>query len=229
MKKHIFLSLLIASTAFTQAMEKESSYSYNQSSHEPEWIQTIRKEKNKFEEQLIDNTYNQNHLNYDPTLILSRFWRDDFNHIDFFRTCYYKSYHETNIFNFKLSHDLLYTYKDTQIDGYSSLSAAILAKNMSHNEKLKFIQDLMHLDFKPTQKDIQLAELYVYDSHKMNAYKDILLHVLQNNPNSHWSLLPYDIRKQIVRLLVQFFTKDMWLLCAQSETYYIANGVIKTI
>lgn len=235
MKKQITLSLLIITTTFAHTMEKESLSPCNQNSHESEMIQYLRKEKHNFEEQLMDGSWDQNKINYDATLILSKFWRDDFNYIDFFRTCYYKSYHETSIFNLPFSSDLLDTYKNTQIDGYSALSAAILTQNISHDEKLNFIQNLINLDFKFTTKDMALAELYVYDSDQIQTYKNICIHILQNNPNSHWFTLPYDVRKEIVRLLIGFFKKDIWPLPEKSEqqeddvVYCISAGIIQTI
>lgn len=235
MKKYLTLSLLIVSTTFTHVMEKESSFSCSQISNESELINNLRKEKNNLEKQLSDDTWAQDKVDYNSIIKLSKFWSDEFNPINFFRSCYYKFHHKMTIYKFKLSYSLLDTYQNVQIDGYSALGAAILANEISTDEKRNFIQELINLDFKPTVKDIRLAELYVYDSYEIAEYKNIFLHLLQDNPNSNWFMLPHDIREQIVRLLIQFFKKDAWLLSEKSEQkeddkiYCIRAGIVEII
>lgn len=236
MNKHILL-LLIMNSSFTYAMKNHSYFSsdHNQIPNESKLILNIRASKNEFENQLLDNTWENGEIGYNSNMKLSRFWLDDFKPINFFRSCYYKFHQKMTITKLKLSSSLLNRYQNTQIDGYSALSAAILSNDISHDVKHNFIQELINLNFKPTVKDIELAELYLYDSHEITKYKKIFLHLLQNNPNSNWFIMPYDIRKQIVYYLLLLFKKETWLLPEKSKqkeeniTYYMRGGIIEII
>lgn len=223
--KYIILSLLIAHPTFTHVMEKNSlpSHSFLLSEYSrirslPKQIQyqgkpssDIRESKDKFEGQLqLDNEIEKQKIYMSLTLPLFSIHNIDANPIKFLQYCYYQKFHENGFVQLRHFNTCLYRKcQKEQIDGYSALGAAIIAKETPIQKRCKFIQRLIRHGFKPTPKDIELAELILYDEKPIELYKT-LLHLLSHS-EINWSVLPLEIRKEIAHCMVELFKKDFWL------------------
>lgn len=229
MKKQIVLSLLIMSPTFMHGMENDpwslSSLSLrfsawlspNQVQHESELISDLRKSKSILKNQVSEG------------FKLFKFYEPNINYdfFTFFHHCYYpkNQYYNDHL---NLAPDVLVDRQafrisltknqKGQIDDYSFLGMAMIAKDesffskdISIEEKHCSIKELIKLGFTPTPKDIGLAKLIVYD--EITIHRKPLLHLLQTHPEVNWSILPPEIRKQIMQYMIQLF----WLL---PETVY---------
>jgi hypothetical protein len=209
MNKHILLSLLITSPVFVHAMDNETSCA--------NLILKYSKVKKSydfcFENQLKVDRYIEC-----SGLGLSRFFSRISMHQDpvrFLQYCYYKKIHKdnNNELDIKRLRMLnkpipLQAFQNARIDGYSALGAAMIAKDISYDEKRDFIQVLINYDFKPTQKDIELAKLILYD--EITKQSKPMLHILYSQAN--WSVLPKEVRKTIIQNMIQLFKNELWLL-----------------
>ncbi len=217
-----------------RAMENNTCLPLNQISNESKLILKIRASKNEFENQLLDDTWEQDKVGYNSSMLLSRFWLEDFKPINFFRSCCYKFHHKMTIFKLSSSYSLFNTYKNVQINGYSALGAAMMANDISPDVKRNFIQELVNLNFKPTAKDIELAELYLYDAICTITKEKIILLLCDHQKDNLPQLLP-EIRTQIAYHLIQLFKNEFWLIPEKSGqkeediTYCIRAGIVETI
>lgn len=127
----------------------------------------------------------------------------------FLQYCYYQKFN-------KYSHDLisqllhsvltlLNGYKETQINGFSAIGAAILAPDITIKTKRDFIQLLLNFGFKPTKKDIMLAELQLYDAIPAEKKAEIVAFLNRKD-------MPSEVTKQIVSCMVDLYRKDYWPL-----------------
>ncbi len=228
MKKQILASLLILSSAFAPAMEERayqlmyesfsslSPYfpaepSASQMPDEAALISDLRKDISNFENQL--KLFEWADIGTEAMYLFST--RDEHRDpVKFLQYCYYQKSHE-NIFiprwNLQGRPTLLNNYQNAQIDGYSALSAAMLAEDISDDAKRNFIQELINLDFKPTAADITLAQ-YLYSGLTIED-KKTFMHLLHTHPTTNWYVLPPEVRKYIAQLVIQLFQKtDVWLL-----------------
>ncbi len=265
MKKHIALSLLILSSAFAPAMEERayqliyesfSSFFFLNSyfpaepsagqmpNEDSELISNIRTNKNNLENQLLNNEWEQEEVTYLSALYLSgSFWINDIDTapIKFFQACYYQKFHQIHIFNMLIHKldtcaPLLKKCQNVQIDGYSALGAAMLAEDISDDAKRNFIQELINLDFKPTPKDIGLAELVLYDEIPAKQKEKIVfllcslqqsvqngIVLIDNQKDNSSQLLP-EIRTRIAQYMIQLFKKEFWFLPDAKQSLPMLDG-----
>jgi hypothetical protein len=221
MKKHIALSLLIFSSTFTHTMEKEFSFlnpfswfSSSQTPNESKLIADLRANINDFENQLKLDRSKELEKTYLLPETLQLFMHIGTTKPDqFIQYCYYQKFHETEMVDFDeicTDTSLLKKYHELEINGYSALGAAMLAKEISIEEKLKFIKKLIKYNFKPTLKDIGIAELVLYDA--ITEHHKTLLHLLHPHSEINWSVLPHEIRNHITQYILQLLRKEFWLL-----------------
>jgi len=201
------LSLLIINPAFKHTMESESSFltslfswsSSDQTPQESALITDLRKNKKKFDKKLTKR-YCFIYNGYVPSPC------------DLLGYCYYpKTFNPLHLLK-NLDPSMLEQWHKAQLYDYSSLGAAMLSKHTSIEQKRNFIKTLMtKYDFKPTLKDIGLAQLVLYDGISAE-YKKIFLHLLHTRTGISWSALPKEIRTHIAQYMIQLFKKDFWLL-----------------
>lgn len=115
--------------------------------------------------------------------------------------CYYQKHHkdrELDLLEFVVfSTDLLNKCLHMCIDGYSALGAAMLAKDITDDNRRDFIRQLIDFGFTCTQKDKVLAELLLYDSISVKHKKTMIL-LLCDDHRSDFSILPYDVKKYLI-------------------------------
>lgn len=124
--------------------------------------------------------------------------------------CYYQKHHKDSgmdLLELTISTDLLNTCKHADIDGYSALGAAIIAQGIDNASKRDFIQQLIDFDFVFTQKDKVLAELMLYDSISAE-HKKTMIFLLCNHETDNLSILPYDVRKSVIYLILRSYYVD---------------------
>lgn len=132
------------------------------------------------------------------------------NPLIFLYYCYYQQYHneypstqrERIEKQLGSSLDVLNMCKMVQINGYSALGAAIVAKNVAIENKREFMQKLIDYGFKLTQKDRTLVELDLYDSIPGEQKKSMVL-LLSDHTQGNLSILPHDVRKYIVHYILR--------------------------
>lgn len=229
MKKHILISLLIISPTFMHAMELETSsflnsfsfssitptwFSSNQTPKESKLITNLRAKRNALENKLRNDKV-KNYLAHDNMLTLAHpFNMFTISNPDkLLQYCYYLKFHnsEFNLRLFELDNRIINDCKKAQLDGYSALGASIIADDTTTDEKRNFIQKLIHLGFKSTPKDIELAELALYDNIPTKQKKTILL-FLSNHQENNLSLLLPEIKTQIIQYMLQTFRNEFYLL-----------------
>ena len=239
MKKYIILSLFTISSAFTYTMENNSSFfdsfsivsclpflpewfSNSQCSKESLIISNLRKDVKAFEKHLL--SYKVERVDDGRNAFFYGFARDDIKsrvagRDHFVEYCYYyrywkeNTYWEINLKNLKglsLNKPILNKCLNANINGYSALGSAIIAKDESFKERYILIQELTKYGFKPTQKDIGIAQLHLYDN-----IPKIFLHLIHQSSTAstvNWTILPKDIRLSIMRYIIQMFKNKFWLL-----------------
>lgn len=223
MKKQITLSLLIISSSLTHAMENTchlDSFSFslllpawfpfNQVQHTPSLVSNLRANKNKFEDQLRISQIGKRDGIRTLTDSVYRLNPDNLktNPSKFLRYCYYYQhwYQHRDMMQLKdLDIPLLETCHKAQIDGYSALGVAIMQANIF------LIPKLITYGFKPTRKDIGIAELMLYDSIPTEQKKTTILFLCDYQEDNLSQLLP-EIRKQIAQYMIQLFKNEFWLL-----------------
>lgn len=199
-------------------MEKESSllsffswFSSNQTPKESKLISDLRANKNEFEDKLRNKEVkrlleNEEYMSIFPFSAYNM----TSTPIKFLQYCYYLKFHE-NMFNMRLDDiDIpsLKKCREARLNGYSALGAAIISDDTSIQEKRNFIKTLMiKYDFKPTLKDISLAELYLYDNISAE-HKKIFIHLLHTHASTDWSVLPQEVRKHIAQYMIQLFKNE---------------------
>lgn len=216
MKKYIFLFLLVMNSSM-HAMERysfsgflSSLYSYlfsdviNQVSRESEVIQNLRISRNKFAEKLNVFTLRAtthdlfNSINDNPVLFLEH--------------CYHQRFWWRNfIVRSDVDIDLIDRCKKAQIDGYSALGAACIARDMPIGYKRDFIRPLMDHGFELTEKDRALAIIELYDAISAEQKKEMifLLFILGQG---NFAILPHELGKYIVYYMMYSFKKEVWPL-----------------
>lgn len=229
MKKHIVLSLLIINPVFTHTMENESSFLSSFSSlnsYLPEWlsfkqapiesklVSDIRASKNEFERELLRDNEEQvkQALKRYP---IGHFFKVGSYPFWFLQYCYYQEIIEHLDKNLSDIASLT-TCKNIKInDSYTALGAAIISREPSIDKKRYFIQKLLNSGFELTSKDIELAELIVYDG--IIKHQVALIHLLHAYQNTNWSILPQELRAQIAQYMFQLIKNEFWLLPEKLE------------
>lgn len=132
---------------------------------------------------------------------------------NFLLYCYYQKYHDggdrIDLDGLIAREDLFNKCKEAQVDGYSALSAAIAAKDISIESKRRFIQELMNHGFKLTEKDETLAIAEFYDAIS-NDQKVKTVRLLLGQGNL--SVLPHDVRRYIVHSMIDTCREKAWPL-----------------
>ncbi len=238
MNKHIALSLLILSTAFTHTMEERayqlmyesfssffslSSYfpakpsasqmpNDSQTANESELISNLRASKNEFESQLQLDKWEEHQLKLEsPISIMMSNNSINLTPVGFLQYCYYHRFHINMLrYRYGSASSSLDKYRDIQIDGYSTSGAIMISRKISAKEKRDFIRAWVIRGFKPTPKDIGLAELILYDG--IAEYQIAITHLLHAHSDVNWSVLPQEIRKIIAQNMIQLFKSELWLL-----------------
>jgi len=190
--------------------------------NESKLILDIRKSKNTFENQLPIRFLSR--LN-GPTTMLLAFYVDTIKtkKHSFLQYCYYYKYWKNNtemmnIHNLKTDLTALNICQETKINGYSALSAIMLAPDVSFPERQKFIQKLIEHNFKPTFNDIQLAKLIFYDEilkeEQITMLKIKFMHLLNSYEPTTWSIFPKEVKELIANYMIQATKKEKnyWLL-----------------
>jgi len=180
-------------------------FSFNQAPKESELISYIRTSKNEFESllqfsehQKKEHPYRTSHAVYNVNATPLEFWQYYYHH---------------KVYKYPLDvcfHRKLEEYHEEEINGYSVLGASMIAKDVSIEEKRNCIQELINRGFKPTSKDMVLANLYLYDG--MLGHQKIFLHLSHAHSQADWSVLPQEVRKLIAQHMIQLFKKEFWLL-----------------
>jgi hypothetical protein len=219
-KSYQLLSLFIVSFVSTYTMETDLSRrsSMKQASSESQLVSSLRHNKDNFENQLKLDKSVELQTSILPTTL--QFF--SFGYLDpmrFLQYCYYQKFHNNEFINLDaICADAfsLKEYHEVDIDGYSALGAAMISKEQPIKERRIFIQELMEHGFKPTTKDIGLAELILYDEILAKEQKEKLknkyIHLLHPDSPVFWFLLPQDVRRQIVQCFILLLKKDLWLL-----------------
>jgi hypothetical protein len=112
-----------------------------------------------------------------------------------------------NLRGLSLNKPILNKCLNANINGYSALGSAIIAEYISSEERYILIQELTKYGFKPTQKDIGIAQLHLYDN-----IPKIFYHLIYPSLGVNWAILPKEIRLSIMRYIIQVFKNKFWLL-----------------
>jgi len=119
--------------------------------------------------------------------------------IGFLRYCYYQKFHRSDERFPTVSHmfqerpywgntgyNILIRERfklcQSRIDGYSAISAAMIAPHTSLKQRRIFIRELFQYNFKPTLDDIQLAEFLVYEKIVSKKKETTFIHLLHDKP-----------------------------------------------
>jgi hypothetical protein len=150
------------------------------------------------------------------------------NHIEFLRYCYNLKLHNDPI-GFELSDldkdvSLLVECKEAQINGYSALGAAIIAKDIltmvnkciQVPVKSRFILDLVKRGFVLTGKDRELLALELYTNIPGEQKQKMTL-LLQDN-NGYFSVFPHDVRKLLMHYMICLFKEEEPLFAVLHST-----------
>ena len=169
----------------------------------PENILKFRKEKIEFEQALQLNKFTEFQKNYIIPVRLQLFsaGRMNNNAVKFLQYVYYKKFHKNELF-FNLSDLLRYTIllhkcQNARLLGYSALGAAVIAKDITYEEKKLFIELLMAFQFVPTDKDKELAYLEWHERTPLQERIKFLLVKGSKDPGSVLSTVPLEIIKYI--------------------------------
>lgn len=216
MKKRILLLLLALNMLNIRAMDEKESFVHCflvLRSYVPAWLksknpspmQYLEESKKKFESQLQKNLWSSSLMDSIAVgmFVRTRHYDDPF---EFLKYCYNHDLDCNERLAFAVSIDdlsilLLDKCKEVRIDGYSALSAAILAKNIPENKSI-FIQELVQKGFMLTADDRKLIALELYSIIPVEQ-KEIMIFLLQDHKEGNLSLLPYDVRKCMVDYMVQ--------------------------
>jgi len=135
--------------------------------------------------------------------------------IEFLRFCYYQKIHKNNpaIFKAYKKGAIDYFKKYAYIKEYSSFSATMIAPGITFKETHALIQELINCGFEPTPKDVELAELILYDAIIENRKKETFIYLLHPNLLPHWNM-PKEVKTIIARYLIRALKKEKnyWLL-----------------
>lgn len=230
MKNYQLLSLFVISFVSTYTMEKDlySLNSYNPSasgrslikqvSRESQLVLSLRQSKDNFENQLKFDKNVQLQTFILPTT-LQFFSFGCLDSMRFLQYCYYQKFHKNEFINLDaICADVfsLKEYQEVNIDGYSALGAAMISKEQSIKERQLLIQELMGHGFKPTIKDIELAEFILYDEilakEQKKKLKNKYIHLLHPDSPAYWFSLPQEVRRLIAQCFIRVLKKDLWLL-----------------
>jgi hypothetical protein len=226
MQRCLLLLLLLLSSFGVRAMEEEypnffrtlqslpTSLGTKNVSLSP--MQEIQESKNNFVNQLQISMLS---AEYWSPVISGLFLQRPIqaNPVEFLKYCYYfkAGHYVNNFFSIDLSHldqdvSLLNMCKNTCIDGYSALGAALLAEGMYIEYKKCFINELLRRNFTFTEKDITLIALHLHDVIPAEQ-KQMIISLLHGHQESDLAMFPHDIKRCIVDYIVHLHKKSDWL------------------
>jgi hypothetical protein len=145
----------------------------------------------------------------------------------FLRYCYYQKLHDekqNTLFNIlEDEHTHLDEYNEivknrikgclvARIDDYSAVGAAIIARHRTFKQRRIFIKELFKYGFKPTLKDIQLAELLLHSAITRKGHTEVFMHLLYDKSDASWKVLPAEIKQLTAQFLRELYKKNYWLL-----------------
>jgi hypothetical protein len=232
MKKQIIVLLLMLNSAFVHAMLSLSFLSHDSLltglclhiPHESELVSNLRTYKNTFEKLLQldrDIEYRKTYIPETMQLFIPDLIFNDPNKL-FLRYCYYQKFHNSerlmNLDVLKNAPVLFNKCLNARLYGCSAVGAAMLAPDTPLYVRYNFVQQLINLDFYPTSKDREIAELILYDEIMKNKreseFKKKLIHLLHPDSAAHWHIFPQEIRRLIAWYLVEVIKTDnnYWLL-----------------
>lgn len=231
MKKQILSLLFILNSTFIHTMENYipsfalNLFSWNNQTPrtESELISNLRTNIKNFENEFAKNYHEitKFRIIYHPR-ILSSSTSINTTPTDFLEYCYDQGLYQNDLYSHMPIKDLdtfEYPYfltkcQNARIDDHSALSTAILAPSVLFEDRRKFIQnELLKRNFRPTPKDIQLANLIFYDEIiKAKQSKIKLMYVL--HPNYWPQELPQDLKRLIAYFMIEMLKKEenYWLL-----------------
>lgn len=228
MKQCLALLFLILSASTACTMENNSSSSFDSwslylSSALRSYIPVIREmslspmqkiqaDKDEFEAQLQVNKLSMGYM-VPLTTGLFNVAQIDINPVEFLKYCYNQNLHERFPFAVDVNYmdaSLLEKCKKTEIDGYSALGAAIIAKDafVTLNKcilapmKPIFILKLMNRCFTLTEKDKILVTLELYNAISAKEKEKMML-LLHDSQDGHFSVFPHEVRRVIVSDMVR--------------------------
>lgn len=233
MQRRLLLLLFFVSSFGVHAMEYEYQSSFMALQPFPPTcfgnvkvltpFQEAQESKNKFEAQL------QLKWSWDGMLQVTKgsftLPKVKSNPIEFLKYCYHQKRHYVDktfpvgLSNLDQDVSLLNTCKNTCIDGYSALGAAILAEDtlvilnkntMETQYKPYFIFKLLQKGFRFTEKDKILVALHLHDVISAEQ-KQMMISLLCEPQEGNLALLPHDVRKYIVNYIVHLHKKSDWL------------------
>ncbi len=162
---------------------------------------------------LYSEDYDLCYFNSNAKRILTRV---ENNPNSFLLYCYYQKFHDNwdrDDIDFLITPkhaDLFTRCKNVRIEGYSALSAAIMAKDLAVASKHDFIQKLIDNGFELTEKDTLLAASELYDG-ILTEQKTSVLDFLLGQGN--FSVLPLDVRRYTMQYVIDAFKETLWPLC----------------
>ncbi|HLJ31975.1 MAG TPA: hypothetical protein VKU36_06050 [Candidatus Babeliales bacterium] len=145
----------------------------------------------------------------------------------FLRYCYYQKLHDEkhnklfDILEDKHTHLDEYNKKvknrikgclAARIDDYSAVGAAMIAQHRTFKQRRIFIKELFKYGFKPTLKDIQLAELLLHSAITRKGHTEVFIHLLHDKSDAFWKVLPAEIKQLTAQFLRELYKKNYWLL-----------------
>jgi hypothetical protein len=248
MKKQIFLSLLILNSTFIHTMQnyvpsfvlKLFSLNNQAPRQESELVSNLHANKNNFETQFARShniTIEDAAIPTQPTqqiqrvIPLSNACSINIAPTKFLQYCYDQGLYKNDLFLHMKINELdifehphfLQKCQNARIDDYSALSTAMLAPNVFFKNRRKFIQEeLIKRNFKPTPKDIQLAQLIFYDEIiKETQSKSLSLKAKKSKTKLMYVLHPYflptlpqELKRFIAYFIIEMLKKEenCWLL-----------------
>lgn len=215
MLKNLTLAILICSSTNIHSMDifyASTKYilSLFQSSQEPQHIQLIQKNINKFKNQLENNNrfifYNKEQMD---SMLQTFFAHSTYNNPEYFLIyCYYLqeyqflvSLHTIKALRDENNKKLLENYQITQINGFSALGAAALAIYLPSKKQKLLITALRELNFRPTDQDKTIIQLKFNDT-LTTKYKAIAPFLLCTTQSTIFTTLPPEINKIIMNNVI---------------------------
>ena len=179
-----------------------SILSRNNAPQQPKWIQKIHDDITAFEDKLQMHPWYFADVNNDLVLWeLGVFRKQDIRNKpeQFLQYCYYQKYHSTEkeVTIEMLDNDPIFLNKcrNTRINDYSALGAALLAKNSNNEDTSIVINKLLERGFIPTKKDKEIVQWHLY---KTITEKHITAITFLFSHHSYVAQLPHEIKRLIM-------------------------------
>jgi hypothetical protein len=188
-----------------------SAYSHISSWFSQEYIQTLRKDRDDFREKLYESMRMKGMSTERQTLLSDphMFLVVCFQYYNVLTFCNHNVLTSGACYDNLNTNDtyLLEKLQKAEMDGYSAIGAVMLAAGEAPpiESKRNFIQQLLDLGFKPTKKDMIIAELALYDAIPENEKEKMILFLREKD------ILP-EIKKNIVSCMIEPYRVTSWPL-----------------